>query len=192
VQRYPIGATSFVDQVKALAGHQFDTLLLADGPTQVALIAPALAAAGLWCTLPGREAPADARAISVIAPSVGFDHALARSTGRYLQGAVFSVPFDALTATETGAQFVERFQAQFGEAPNAFAAFAYDAYKLVRRGVDVGGNTRERLAATLPRVESFELAGPGSGFASDREPRRATRLLQLQGNQFERLEQESP
>jgi branched-chain amino acid transport system substrate-binding protein len=190
VQRYPLGATSFADQVKALARHQFDTLLVADGPTQVALLAPALAAAGLWSTLPGREPPMDGRAISVIAPSVGFDHGLARSVSRYLQGAVFSVPFDALTATATGEQFVERFQAQFGEAPNAFAAFAYDAYKLVRRGVDVGGNTRERLAATLPRVESFELAGPGSGFASDREPRRATRLLQLEGSQFHRIEQQ--
>jgi ABC-type branched-subunit amino acid transport system substrate-binding protein len=121
-------------------------------------------------------------------PSVGFDHALARSVGRYLQGAVFSVPFDPATASASGQDFVERFSAEFGDPPNAFAAFAHDAYKLVRRGVEAGGTTRQRLAEALLRVESVNLAGPGSGFSADRKPARATRLVQLRGAAFERME----
>lgn len=188
VQRYPAGATSFGEQVQALAKQNFDTLLLADSALQVALIAPALAAAGLWSTAGAAPPGKDSRAIRLLVPSVGFDHALARSVGRYLQGAVFSVPFDAETSSGYGREFVERFSAQFGEAPNAFAAFAHDAYKLVRRGVETGGTSRERLAETLLRVESVSLAGPGSGFAPDREPARATRLLRLAGSEFEPLD----
>jgi ABC-type branched-subunit amino acid transport system substrate-binding protein len=188
IERYPAGATSFVDQAMSLGKHAFDALLLADSPALVASIAPALAAAGLWSTAPGAPAPQNGRAISLIAPSLAFDHKLARSVGRYLQGAVFSVPFDPATAGPEGQEFVERFQTQFGEPPNAFAAFAHDAYKLVRRAVDAGGTTRVRLADMLLRVDSVNLVGPGSGFAVDREPIRATRLLQLSGSEFERID----
>jgi ABC-type branched-subunit amino acid transport system substrate-binding protein len=183
VQRYPAGITSFVEPTTTLAKQHFETLLIADEARQVALIAPALAAAGLWCTAPGEQAP-NGRAISLIAPSVGFDHSLARSVGRYLQGAWFSVPFDKSTASGSAQSFVERFQAQFNEAPDTFAAFAYDAYKLVRKTVEAGNKTRRALAEHLTRTESNELAGPSSGLSADRIPRRPTRLLQLQGDAF--------
>jgi branched-chain amino acid transport system substrate-binding protein len=184
VQRYPIGITTFVEQTTALAKEPFDTLLLADDAREIALIAPALAAAGLWSTPPGEQAPSAGRAITVIAPAVAFDRSLSRSVGRYLQGALFSVPFDAQSAIGPGQRFVERFQAQFGEPPDSFAAFAHDAYKLVRRAVDGGSKTRKALADALTRIESPDLAGPSPGLSPERIPRRPTRLLQLTGDDF--------
>jgi branched-chain amino acid transport system substrate-binding protein len=184
VQRYPLGATAFGDQTAALAKQPFETLLLADEARQVALIAPALAAAGLWSTPSGGQAPSGMRAVRVIAPAVAFDHDLARSVGRYLQGALFSVPFDATTATGAGQQFVERFQTQFGEVPDTFAAFAHDAYRLVRKAVDSGSKTRKAVSETLPRAAPADLAGPSTGLSADRTARRPTRLLQLDGDHF--------
>ena len=105
-------------------------------PEHVTLIAPALAAAGLWCGKPGAQAPQGGRAIGILAPAVAFDPGLARRVGRYLQGAVFSVQFDAEVAQGAARSFADRFQAQFSEPPDAFAALAYDAYKLVRAAVD--------------------------------------------------------
>jgi ABC-type branched-subunit amino acid transport system substrate-binding protein len=185
VVRYPPATASFVAQAQALQKETFDALLLADSASQVALIAPALAAAGLWCTPPGEASKEAGRAISVMAPSIAFDHTLAVSTGRYLQGAFFSVPFDAQTATGEGRKFVERFSAQFGEVPNAFSVFAYDAYKLVRKAIDGGDKTRASLALNLWHAQSTELAGPSPGLLPDREAERATRIMELKGDHFE-------
>jgi ABC-type branched-subunit amino acid transport system substrate-binding protein len=184
VVRYPAGVTAFGEQTAALAKQPFDTLLLADEARQISLIAPALAAAGLWCTPRGEQPPKDGRAITVIAPAVAFDHGLARTVGRYLQGALFSVPFDAQTASGAGQQFVERFQTQFGEPPDAFAAFAHDAYALVRKSVDSGNKTRKALADGLWRVEAKNLAGPSAGLTAEHQPRNPTRVLQLLGDDF--------
>ena len=109
---------------------------------------------------------------------------LLRSVGRYLQGALFSVPFDARLATGPAQRFVEHFQAQFGEPPDTFAALAHDAYKLVRAAVDRGARTRKELGDDLWRAESAELAGPSPGLAPSREARRPTRLLRLHGDVF--------
>lgn len=184
VSRYPAQTTSFVEPAQALAKHGFDALLLADAPQRIALIAPALAAAGLWSSPSAERPPAQARPITVLAPAVAFEPALLRSVGRYLQGAVFSVPFDAEVAQGAGRRFVERFEAQFGESPDAFAALAHDAYKLVRTAVAAGAQTREALADTLWRAQSDELAGPSPGLLPSGQARRPTRLLQLQADAF--------
>jgi ABC-type branched-subunit amino acid transport system substrate-binding protein/Tfp pilus assembly protein PilF len=184
IERYAAGATAFGEQTATLAKQSFDALLLADDARQVSMIAPALAAAGLWCTPAGEQPQSGTRAISVIAPAVAFDHGLAHSVGRYLQGALFSVPFDAQSSSGPGQRFVERFQSQFGEPPDTFAALAHDAYKLVRKAVDAGATTRKALAESLPRAESNELAGPSPGLSKDRIPRRPTRLLELRGDSF--------
>ncbi len=184
VRRYEPGATNFVEHTAALAKLPLDSVLLADEPREIALIAPALAAEGLWCTPAGQAAPNGGRAISIIAPSVAFDHDLSRSVGRYLQGAVFSVPFDPQTASGAGQRFLQRFQEQFGEPPDSFAAFAHDAYTLVRSAVEHGARTRADLASALAHTESSELASASSGLGADRTARRPTRLLELQGDDF--------
>ncbi|MFI5306523.1 MAG: ABC transporter substrate-binding protein [Polyangiales bacterium] len=184
VQRYAPGATSFTEQATALAKLPIDAILVADEPREVALIAPALAAAGLWSTPAGETAPSSARSITLMAPSVAFDRDLARSVGRYLQGALFSVPFDARSEGGAEQRFAARFETQFGESPDAFAAFAYDAFKLVRKAIDSGAKTREALAAALGRTSATELAGPSPGLGQDRQARHATRLLELKGDAF--------
>ncbi len=181
VVRYPAEATSFGAQATALAKLEFDALLVADRAAQVSLIAPALAAAGLWS---GAAPTAGGRRILLLAPGVAFEPGLARSVGRYLQGAVFSVPFDATTAADDGAAFVEDFRAQFGDTPDAFAAFAHDAYRLARGAVERGARTRADLARMLLSERGAKLAGPSPGFTAAHEPLRPTRLLRLDGERF--------
>ena len=66
----------------------------------------------------------------VIAPA-GFDPSLATSARRYLQGALFSVPFDAASAPNFVAAYREKFQAD----PNLFSALGFDAYRLLDRAL---------------------------------------------------------
>jgi ABC-type branched-subunit amino acid transport system substrate-binding protein len=81
-------------------------------------------------------------------------------------------------------RFVERFQTQFGEPPDTFAALAHDAYKLVRAAVDAGATTRQAVAETLWRAQSAELAGPSQGLSPEHGARRPTRVLALHGDKF--------
>jgi ABC-type branched-subunit amino acid transport system substrate-binding protein len=183
-QRYASGATAFGREVEALKQQAFDVLFIADQPSTIASIAPALAAAGLWSSSPGQPVPAGGRAIRVISVSAAFHSDLARSVGRYLQGALFSVPFDPLTAAGSGAAFAQAFQTRFGEPADTYAAFSHDAYRMLRAAVTAGGTTRPTLARELQRARATDLASPVTGFLPSREAKTATRLLELNGAAF--------
>jgi ABC-type branched-subunit amino acid transport system substrate-binding protein len=183
-QRYPAGATAFGTEVEALARVPFDALFIADAPNTVASLAPALAAGGLWSSAPGQAAPSGGRAVRIVSVAAAFDADLARTVGRYLQGALFSVPFDAASASGSAATFAQAFQARFGEPADTYAAFAHDAYRWVRAGVAAGGTTRATLPAALLRATPASAASPVTGLLPSREARDATRLLELRGTSF--------
>ena len=184
VESYEPQATDFSRQVGALIRAEFDALFVADASSQLALIAPALAVGGLWSAPASAAAAKGARAIVLLAPSVAFDPHLGKNAGRYLQGAVFSVPFDPSTATGAARLFADKFQTRFGARADCFAAFAYDAYRLVRTAVERGAATRQQVAQYLSSARDANTAGPSPGFSPDRGPLEGTRLLELQGDAF--------
>jgi branched-chain amino acid transport system substrate-binding protein len=178
---YPVNATSFGAQVEAIAGSGADAVLVADSARQLALIAPALAAGGLSS---GGATPSHGRRITLLVPSVGFESRLAHTSGRYLEGAIFSVPFHAPTSQGEGRIFTDAFMARFATEPDAFAAYAYDAFGLVRRAVLAGATTREQVARSLAEGREAPTAGASQGISSTRDARRATRLFELRGQLF--------
>jgi ABC-type branched-subunit amino acid transport system substrate-binding protein len=196
LQSYASGATSFGTEAGALEKQSFDALFVPDSAQQLALIAPALAAAGLWSgTGPAHEGTSaragkrggeskTTRSIVLVAPSVAFDPNLPKLAGRYLQGAMFSVPFDPLSGSAPVPQFVQKFQEAFGSSPDMFAAFAHDAYRLVRGAIDAGATTRESLAEKLPNTKDSAAVTGTNGFTSNREAAEPTRVIELQGDSF--------
>jgi ABC-type branched-subunit amino acid transport system substrate-binding protein len=183
---YAPDAKSFGGETAALAKARFDALFVPDSADHLALIAPALAAAGLWSTAGGERLPNGARAIVVLAPSVAYHANLPRLAGRYLQGASFAVPFDANKTQGASHDFVAQFQQRYGAAPDAFAAYAYDAYRLVRARVEAGAVTREALAAQLrqPHGPVTGLVAAGQGFDAAREALLPVQVLELRGAEF--------
>jgi ABC-type branched-subunit amino acid transport system substrate-binding protein len=184
LRSYPAGATSFGAEASALAKERFDALFVPDAAQPLALIAPALAAAGMWSTPRDQRAPKNGRAILIAAPSVAYDPNLPRLAGRYLQGALFSVPFDAASTAAPVADFVARYQEAFGSNPDVFAAFAHDAYKLVRAAVDQGANTRELVASRLTTARDPSLVTPSAGFSAKREATSPTQVQELKADTF--------
>lgn len=184
---YAPGATSFGAQVAELASGGADAVLIADGARELALIAPALAAGGLWSGGASSAAPAHGRRITVMVPSVGFDARLARTAGRYLQGAIFSVPFHAPTAEGAARSFTDAFLARFANEPDAFAAYAYDAFALVESAVASGATTRQAVAQWLAQPRPVATAGASGGLDATRAARTATRLLELRGEVWARV-----
>lgn len=181
---YAPTATSFGPQVQQIAQGGADAVLVADSGARLALIAPALAAGGLWSTMPGAAPPPRGRRIALMVPSVGFDPRLPRTAGRYLQGALFSVPFHAPTAEGEARSFTDGFMARFATEPDAFAAYAYDAFGLVRRAVASGATSRADVASWLAAGREAPTAGASGGLGAAREARQATRLLELRGELF--------
>jgi branched-chain amino acid transport system substrate-binding protein len=181
---YPQDTTSFAKAVEELRAHRFEAVFVPDSAAKVALIAPALAAAGLWSRPAGAEPPPDGRAITILAPNVGYSEQLVANARRYLQGALFSRAFHGESATGAGREFADAFRQRYGSAPDAFAAYAYDAFRLVRRAVQQGGTDRQRLAERLGRMDGVSTAGPSRGFAPGGEPARGPRVFTLEGDRL--------
>lgn len=177
---YAPGQTSFGTEVKTLSDTEFDALLVSDSARRVALIAPALAAAGMWTTLPDQQPP-DGRRIELLLPSAAFSPSLARTSKRYLQGAIFAAPFDP--ARGEGQRFAEAYREQFDAEPTTFSAFAHDAYALVQATLLGGAQTRDAVAEALPSARARLISGVG-GLNDSGGPNRAGRLYTLTGETF--------
>jgi ABC-type branched-subunit amino acid transport system substrate-binding protein len=180
---YPPTASSFVKEAQQLEHQSFDTIVLLDGPGKVALIAPTLAARGMWSVVPNTEPP-EGRAVLYVVPSAGFDPGLANSARRYLQGALFSVPFDPADVPEFAAAYRDKFQAE----PNLFSALGFDAYRIVEAALASGASTREDVATALRSAHLDRPAATGSGFAESRGPREPGHLKTLLGAAFVRTD----
>ena len=181
---YEPAATAFGDVVQALVETEHDALFIPDSAAKLVLIAPALAAAGLWSTPSGQSAPSGGRAIVVLAPSVGLDAQVARSASRYLQGALFTAPFHDATAGEAGRAFIDAFRARFEASPGTFSAYGYDAFQLIRRGVSSGHTTRGALAEWLRTSGRSATVGASGGTSARRTPAEPPRVLELNGDAF--------
>lgn len=180
---YPPAATSFVDEAEQIEKLSPEAVVLCDGPSKVALLAPALAARGLWSVAPGSEPPEGKRVLYVL-PAAAFSKNLATTARRYLQGALFAVPFDPNDAPAFTASYREKFQTD----PNVFSALGYDAFRLVDAALASGASSREDLARALTTAQVNDPVATGSGFAETHGPRAATRLKILLGDTFVRAD----
>ncbi|MBX3272185.1 MAG: penicillin-binding protein activator [Sandaracinaceae bacterium] len=181
-ESYAPSATAFGDEIRRVAAATPDAVFVPDAGRQLNLIGPALAAAGLHSVPAGGAPPRGGRAITLLAPSVGVD-ARILAASRYFQGALFATAFHAVAADGDGRAFTEAYQARFGAAPDAYAALAYDAFRLVRGAVEAGRTTRREVAEWLTGAER-PTAGASGGLSAQRAPRRAARLLEVRGGAF--------
>lgn len=175
---YEPGTTSFTKKVGELKAHRLDAIFVPDAARELALIAPALAAAGLWVR---PDAPTSEARTMLLAPSVAFSAELVRDAGRYLQGSLFSQPFHLGTA---GDEFGAKFESRYGMRADTFAAYAYDALDLVRHAVEAGAKTREDLAERLTKTRGASTVGGSGGFLPERTPARGTRIYELRGSEL--------
>ena len=180
VQSYPADATAFGHEIAELSKHQFDALFLPDASPRIALLAPALAAAGLWSTPLGKKPPGKGRAVQLLIPSVGFSGDLAQKSGRYLQGAAFTTPFAENSSDPSAQAFADRYQAEYGSPPNTLAAVAYDAYKLIASASAQGDATRDQVAHKLVGGRSADTVALIHGLGENRRPAEPLRIQVLE------------
>ncbi len=155
---YPTGIASFTAQAKALGRASFDTLFIPDSSRRLALIAPALALAGIWPTSPGAP-PAKGRAIQLAATADGLSATLLDRAGRYVQGALLAPGFYPDPNAALNGALVRRYQQAHGRAPGLVEAFACDGVGTVRAHLRQGARGRASLLAALRARAATGLTG---------------------------------
>lgn len=183
--------TSFVEEAEELAGAEFGVLFVPDVSARLALVAPALAAAGLWVVPAGEDPPEDGRAILLLAPSPAVSADLIRRAGRYLRGALFTASFRG-DASAAAAELVRRFEVEYGRAPSYFEAYGHDAVLLIAGAIDSGARTRAGIRGWIARADTVSadelgLAAPFAGFDTDGEATARPWILEISGSDFEVL-----
>lgn len=181
-ETYEAGATAFGEPIARLAERSIEALFIPDSGRTLNLIAPALAAAGLWSTRQGAAPPRGSRAVTLLAPSVGVDPRILVAS-RYFQGALFASAFHAPSATAAGRAFADEYEARFGEPPDLYAALAWDAFRMVRAAVEDGRETRGAVAEHLTG-EALPTAGASGGLTERRTPRTGARILEVVDGAF--------
>jgi branched-chain amino acid transport system substrate-binding protein len=176
---YPPTTTNFVHEADAAVALEADALVLADAASRITLLAPALAAKGLWSVARGTRPP-EGRAVLYLVPSAGFDPSLTQSSRRYLQGALFAVAFDPQRAAAFTSAYREHYQAE----PNLFSASAHDAFQLLKAALYGGVKTRKDLTGALPGVRAESTLSASHGFSAERGPAQPVQVETMLGEGF--------
>jgi len=183
-QSYAAGTTTFGPVIAPLAAVPFDAILVVDAARTVGLVAPALAAAGLWSRPAGAGPPAGGRAVQLLLPSLAFDAALPRQAARYLEGAVCATGFFPGDPAPATAAFVAAYRERFESDPGYVAAFAHDAFLRARTVVESGARSRTSFRESLSSMRPPPGASALGAFGEAREPVEAVRLLRVESGAF--------
>jgi len=139
--RYEPTTSDWRAQIERLKAAKPDALVLwgRGGPSGRAL--KAVRAAGLD--------------VPVYGPDRLADKAFLAAAGKAAEGVTFTYPFSPSRAGEPWNAFAARFQARFGKAPDAFAAYAYDGARLLVQAMRRAGLNRVRIREALYADRTF-------------------------------------
>jgi ABC-type branched-subunit amino acid transport system substrate-binding protein len=163
---YKADTQSFAQIAGKLPGG-WDALFVPEDAATLALIAPALDAAGLKPRPAGTKKLRNGRPIVLLSTAENLTAAFANDAGRHAEGALLAPGFYPDDQDPASKLFVDRFVAAYGRAPGFIEAYAYDAAQLAAAA---GGGGRAGLAGALPRVQMAGLTGT---IRFDAEHRRA-------------------
>ncbi|HEX3474423.1 MAG TPA: penicillin-binding protein activator [Kofleriaceae bacterium] len=163
---YKPDTKSFAQVVGKLPGG-WDGLFIPEDAATLALIVPALDAAGLKPRPVGAKKLRNGRAILLLSTAENLTAAFATDAARHAEGALLAPGFYPDDQDPASKVFIDRFIAAYGHAPGFLEAYAYDAAQLAAAA---GGGGRTGLAGALPRVQMAGLTGT---IRFDAEHRRA-------------------
>jgi ABC-type branched-subunit amino acid transport system substrate-binding protein/predicted negative regulator of RcsB-dependent stress response len=167
---YPPGTKSLVEYVRTVLATTCDAVLLADVAEQVSLIAPTFAAEGAWSVGGGTLPEHAEREVHFLLPSPSWSSQLLRRSHRYLQGALIALPFYEAAETAINEQFRIAYTTRYGSPPQTFAAYGYDAYRLISGTLRQGHQSRQALADALRAGASIVSVTSVSALSGDRAP----------------------
>lgn len=152
---YKADTKSFAGIAGKLAGA-WEAIFIPEDAATLALIAPALDAAGLSPRRLGTKKVRGGRAVLLLSTAENLTGAFLVDAGRHAEGAFLAPGYYPDDQEPASKDFVDRFMAAFGRAPGFLEAYAFDAAQLAAAA---GGAGRAGLAASLPGVQFVGLTG---------------------------------
>lgn len=151
--------------------------------------------------LPGFDAaflPGDGETVGLIASQLRFydiavpllgssgwnNRAVIANGGKFVEDAIFVDAFFANSQDASVQQFVKQYRARYHEAPDVFAALAYDATVLLVRGLKAGAATGERLREELTKTTARSGVSGITGFGPEGEVQREFSWIQIRNGRF--------
>jgi len=121
----------------------------------------------------------DLGGVRILGPRGWAEADLVSVAGKQVEGAILAEPFDPSSPEPLVHAFVERYRRDFGEAPDVFAAQAYDAATLALAQLASGGTSREGMRAGLARVREVPGVAGATTIASDGNAQKRAFLIAI-------------
>ena len=185
---YPPGTKSFVDYVRTVLETTCDVVLFADVADQVALIAPTFAAEGAWSIAGGTLPEHAEREVHFLLPSLSWSPKLVRRARRYLQGALIALPFYAASEAALNQRFRASYETRYGRPPQMFAAYGYDAYRMISATLRQGNQTRQALTDALKNGSGVAPVTSVDSFSPERAPAHPPQVYEVRGELLQSVE----
>jgi ABC-type branched-subunit amino acid transport system substrate-binding protein len=154
--RYPEHSTTFKDPVERILQSSPEALFVPAAASDLQLIAPALATAGLT---PMAGVKPTRRPASLYATADGLNQSFLNLTAKYIEGAILAPVFYADVGEPRVADFVGRYQQAYNEEPAALDALAFDAVRGARLALEHAEGSSSALAASLSHLGENGLTG---------------------------------
>ena len=119
----------------------------------------------------------------------GFDTSLA-------EGLMLMTPFNADSTDEKTASFVKKYQEQFGETPNQFAADAYDGVYAIKAAAEKAEITPDMstsdicdaLKTAMTEIQIDGLTGTEMHWTAEGEPQKAPKAVEIKDGKYEMMQ----
>ena len=125
------GDTDFSQQIPMLQGAKLDAVVIWGEAKEAGLILKQMRAAGMKQPAFGSSRTGYSELLTI--------------AGNSAEGFVCTSPLDLSRTDARWADFVQRFQAKFNEAPDAYAAYAYDGMNILIGAVEKAGLNRGKV-----------------------------------------------
>lgn len=196
---YDGGAVDFGKDINALKESDLQQEGLMETPEPDPTVPPGIVPTPIY--VPGFDAvflPGDGATAGLIAAQLRFHdialpllgtsgwngRELIASGGRYVEDAVFVDTFFANAQDPVVQQFVAQFKARYREEPDAFAAQAYDATRLILQALKTGASGGDQLRDALASITGFHGVSGVTGFDSQGEVLRRLSWIQVRNGRF--------
>ncbi len=109
-----------------------------------------------------------------------------------LDGGYFTNHFSDQDTRAIVQDFVKKYTAKYGAAPDALAALAYDAANILFKGIDAAGKADPVAVAKALETGTFEVVSGNVSYDAQHNPVKAAVVLQVKGGQVNYMDTVAP
>lgn len=113
--------------------------------------------------------------------------------GDACEGLYFSTHYAPDIATDVAQQFIQAYEAQYGEKPDDVAALTYDAFQMLFRAIENAGQLdKTAIRDALQNIEEFEGVTGAMTFDEQGDPTKCAVIIQIKDGAFTYFDQACP